>query len=81
MTLAYSHLQIIGYDDWHALYKDGKLEFQSHSVPIFEIVRAAGGNPVTIEEIDVDEAGIYAFFENVGHFPENYNDIPQEVFA
>ena len=33
------------------------------------------------QEIDVDETGIYAFFENVGHFPENYNDIPQEVFA
>jgi hypothetical protein len=81
MTLAYAHLQIIGYDDWYALYKDGKLGSQGHSVPIFEIVQAAGGNPVTIEEIDVDEAGIYAFFENVGHFPENYYDIPLEVFA
>lgn len=75
------HMRIIGYDDWFGLYVDKKLVYEGHRIDPFHIVQAAEGNPCTLEQIEVDEETIQSFFEEWGHLPYDYNDIPQEVFA
>lgn len=75
------HIRIIGYDDWHCLYVDTEQKFSGHSVDPFHIAEAAGGNPFTLEVVAVNEAAISDYFEFAGDLPDDYNDIPQEVFA
>lgn len=72
-------LVVIGYDDWHALYKNGTLEYQGHRVEVFHLVEAAGGAPFFLREPQVDEGAWNAWTYDFAGMPEKLTDIPKEV--
>ena len=80
--MSYPHMIVFCYDDWHALYVDGKRVEQSHGIRVYDLVHAAAGRPFTLEERSADEDWWNAAVKSGAEVcPENFNDIPEEAFA
>ena len=58
---------IARFDDWHGIYVDGKLKYENHSIPYFEIFNAIG---MEFEEVDIDMADL-----DWGRYPETEEEL------
>lgn len=74
------HVICISYDDWAGVYVDGELDYEGHSIESFHIARAAGSGPITFEDKNVNEEAWYRLLDKTGRLPENFSDIPEEVY-
>lgn len=63
---------VTNYDDWEALYINGKVLTQGHKVSRADIRKVKG----KLFEQGVDNEHTY----EVGYLPDNYADIPEEAF-
>ena len=76
------HIIHIGYDDWSGLYVDGKLYTEGHRTEMSELDRAAGGEPFTFEDKNVDDNEWYLMIDECGgRLPEEFVDISERVYA
>lgn len=63
--------------DWSGLFVNGKISFQSHSLPKHEMLDILSKNqPFEYEELEVDGD----WLADIGQFSENLSDIPEEAF-
>lgn len=65
--------------DWEAVYVNGKLVYESHDIYSFHWVNFI--NEYCPTEADSFEVPSDYLDERGGDFPDNFNDIPKEVFV
>ena len=66
------------YGEWCGVYIDGKLDTEGHSIPVYEWLDYIKMRGITeVEELEVSGE----WMEDVGSFPQLFDDIPKEKFV
>lgn len=73
------HITHWGYDDWHGLFVDGRLVDEGHQIRMWDLERAADGEPFTFED-KVGGERLIDYFERHGRFGHHtIADIEREL--